>query len=452
MLFADLETVTLRMRTSRQPGLLGKITTAIGSHGAYIGEINSIVLGMEFTVRDIEVFLNKETDTLEKILNDLRILDGTEVIEVRDVALNYHEGGKLDIVPRYIVSKESELRQVYTPGVASVCKLIYDVPSLANRYTCMKNTVAVVTNGTRVLGLGNIGTVASLPVMEGKAALMKQFTGLNAIPILINSSDPNIFVETVKLISSGFGGIHLEDIEAPCCYKIEERLINELDIPVMHDDQHGTATVVLAAAINAAKKAKREMKKLEFGFIGLGAAGSAIARLIMLYTNKPVYGEDLNEEALNRFVSFGGLPGDLDFIMKHSDVIVCSTGKPGLISPCMIKKGQIIFALTNPVPEIDRDEAVSAGASMCFDGSTINNILAYPGIFNGAIRIRAKKIADNMKIAAAEAIASVSTPEELVPSPLNKEVHQAVTKAVIKSAIKDGIAVTDEWKEEIHCS
>jgi malate dehydrogenase (oxaloacetate-decarboxylating) len=327
-----------------------------------------------------------------------------------------------------------DLRHIYTPGVARVTKAIAKDPQLAWQYTGMGRTLGIFTNGTRVLGLGDVGPLASLPVMEGKAALYARFANLSAFPLVVAEKDPQAFVDLVVRLSSSFGAIHLEDIRAPDCYEIEDALIERLEKPVMHDDQHGTATAALAALISVANRTGMDLSKATLGQIGLGAAGSAIAKLALEYGLKEVLVSDVNEVAVKRVQAWGAVPMPMTELVQKADIVIATTGRPGLIDPKLLRPGQIIFALSNPDPEIDPSAALEAGVRFASDGRTINNALAFPGIFRGVLDVRARRIVPQMLIAAAEAIAALGTADELVPSPLSPRVHEAVARAVADKA------------------
>jgi malate dehydrogenase (oxaloacetate-decarboxylating) len=303
--------------------------------------------------------------------------------------------------------------------------------------------VAIVTDGTAVLGLGDIGPLAGMPVMEGKAMLMETLVGLSGVPILLKTKDPQEIIDAVAAISPTFAAIQLEDISAPRCFEIEEKLQAMLDIPVMHDDQHGTAVVCTAATIVASRETGRDMNKAVIGQIGLGAAGNAIANMLMKLTGNQVYGTDLSEEALSRFERSGGKRASLKEIMAECDIVIATTGAPNLIKPEMVRKGQIILALSNPNAEIDPDVALQHGAAFAADGKSVNNVLGFPGIFRGAVDTRAPRITHEMLVAAAETIARMTPHGELVPNPLDKKVHSAVARAVAETAIKQGLARAD---------
>jgi malate dehydrogenase (oxaloacetate-decarboxylating) len=414
----------------------------VGKVGALVGEVKTIHYGSLFTVRDIDI-LYEEDSQFEEFLRLLQEYPDAELLEIRDEVLAAHIGGKLRVVPTQRVETIGDLRKVYTPGVANVVELLRQNPDSAKFYTWAGQTVAVITNGSRVLGLGNVGPLASLPVMEGKAMLMCQFVDLNAVPILIKTRDVQKFVETVMEIESGFAAIHLEDIETPHCFLIEEELRRRLEKPVMHDDQHGTAVAALAALISASKHVRLDPRMLKIGLLGLGAAGSAIGSLLMAYTQKEVYGFDVQEIAVERFRKKGGVPvKNPEELFLRVDVVISTTGVRNLIQPKWIREGHIIMALSNPYPEIDPETAKKHGAIFAVDGRSVNNLLGYPGIFRGAIDTQARGIHPRMLLSAAETIAEYPRGPEagLLPSPLDRKFHWAVAKAVAKAAVECGMA------------
>jgi malate dehydrogenase (oxaloacetate-decarboxylating) len=429
---------TFRCRLEQKPGSLGRLLSAIGDQGGLIGEIRTIHMGGSAVDRDITVY----ADDLKHLDRLIRIVDATpeaRLLEVRDEVLEMHQGGKIAIRSRYDISSLSTLRKVYTPGVAEVSLKIKDDPSLARRYTSIRHLVAIVTDGTAVLGLGDIGPKAAMPVMEGKASLLETLTGLSGMPILLDTKDPDEIVETVVHMAPTFAAIQLEDISAPRCFTIEERIQARVDIPVMHDDQHGTAVVVTATLINAAKATGRDLSGSSIGVIGLGAAGLALAKMLMLRFGKPVAGADIVPDAMDRLKRAGGFPSNLEAIMAGCDVVIATTGVPGLIKKEMVRRGQIILALSNPNPEIDPEEALAEGAAFAADGRTVNNVLGFPGIFRGAVDANVPRITREMLIAAAEAIAAYAKPGEIVPNPLDKALHKAVARAVARAAIAQGL-------------
>jgi len=432
-------TRTVRVRNSHKPGVLARLLTAIADAEGSTGNIDLLTETSQHVVRDITIYAEDEA-RLEVILAAMRANEGTRVVEVRDEVLELHQKGKIAIRSRYPIDSLTTLRRVYTPGVAEVCLKIAKDPSQARLYTSISHMVAIVTDGTAVLGLGDIGPLASMPVMEGKAMLMETLVGLSGVPILLNTKDPDEIVQTVAAIAPTFAAIQLEDISAPRCFDIEERLQSMLDIPVMHDDQHGTAVVCTAALLVATRDTGMDLGKAVIGQIGLGAAGQAIGQMMMRLTGNPVYGADLSSEALERFEKSGGKKSDLKEIMQECDIVVATTGAPNLIKPEMVRKGQIILALSNPNPEIDPEIALERGAAFAADGQSVNNVLGFPGIFRGAVDSYAPRITHEMLVAAARTIAGMTPPGELVPSPLDKKVHLAVARAVAETAMKQGIA------------
>jgi len=432
----------VRVRNSQKKGVLAKLLTAIADAGGNTGSIVLLTETTQHVVRDITITADDEK-TLVAVLAAMETNEGTKVIEVRDEVLELHQKGKIAIRSRYPIESLTTLRRVYTPGVAEVCLRIAKDPSQARLYTSISHMVAIVTDGTAVLGLGDIGAVAGMPVMEGKAMLMETLVGLSGIPILLNTKDTEEIIQAVAAIAPTFAAIQLEDISAPRCFEIEERLQAMLDIPVMHDDQHGTAVVTTAALLTATREAGTDMKKAVIGQIGLGAAGQAIGQMMMRLTGNPVHGADLNPEALSRFERLGGIKSNLKDIMANCNIVVATTGAPNLIKPEMVRKGQIILALSNPNSEIDPEVAMERGAAFAADGKSVNNVLGFPGIFRGAVDANAPRITQEMLVAAAETIASMTPPGELVPSPLDKKVHRAVARAVAETAIKQGIARAD---------
>lgn len=373
--------------------------------------------------------------------------------------------GKIEVISKVPVKDKKDLSLAYTPGVAEPCLAIQKDVNLSYEYTRRWNMVAVITDGTAVLGLGDIGPEAGMPVMEGKCVLFKTFGDVDAFPLCIKSKDVDEIVNTIKLISGSFGGINLEDISAPRCFEIERRLKEVCDIPIFHDDQHGTAVVTLAAMINALKIVKKDIQDISVVVNGSGAAGIAITRLLMSMGLKKVIlcdrkgaiyegREDLNEEKLlmAKISNLEKKKGTLQDVIVGADVFI-GVSAPGMVTKDMVKsmaKDPIIFAMSNPVPEIMPDEAIEAGAKVVGTGRSdfanqINNVLAFPGIFRGALDVRARDINDEMKIAAAKAIASLVSDEELnpeyiLPAAFDPRVGQTVAAAVAEAARKTGVA------------
>ena len=430
---------TLRVVITDQPGFLGKFATAVGAECGSIGDVKLLRSGLTHNVREITLYVESEQH-LERILKAVTSIEGITIESVIDRVQLVHEGGKIAVKSRVELNSLGDVRKIYTPGVASICRQIQQKPELAERFTSISNSVAIVTNGTAILGLGDIGPVAGMPVMEGKAVLFDKLVGISGVPILLNSKDSTQIVETVCHIAPTFGAIKLEDIAAPECFEIEQQLVERLSIPVMHDDQHGTAVVVLASLINATRFTSTKLQNATVGIIGLGAAGTGIAKLLMAYGVKKVLGTDLSQSAKDRHDANGGEATDLAGVVGRSMIVVATTGCPGLIKPEMVQPGQVILALSNPDAEIKPQHALEAGASFAADGKSINNALAFPGIFRGALLARASRINNQMLIAAAESIAAHAEDGELVPGILNLEVHAAVAEAVAQAA-KDSGAV-----------
>jgi malate dehydrogenase (oxaloacetate-decarboxylating) len=433
---------TYRIQIPHRTGQFARVAGAIADGGGLIGDVTTINVGRESSLREITLEIN-DRDQAERIVGMLNALEGVEVVWARDRALLKHEGGKLVIESAHPVRTVQDMRDVYTPGVARACEAIVEDPSLASELTMIGRSVAICTNGTRVLGLGDIGPVASMPVMEGKAVFYHQLASVSAMPILVDARDVDTFVETVVRIAPTFGGIHLEDISAPECFEIEARLIERLPQPVMHDDVHGTAVVTLAAALVACRQAGLELREEVVGQIGLGAAGFGIAALMVDAGAKRVLASDPNPLSHERASAKGIEITDMQTVMDEADVVVATTGVPGLIKPEMVREGQVILAITNPYPEIEPEDALAAGAAFAADGKSVNNVLGYPGIFRGALLSGAKQINPEMKIAAAEVLASLTPEGELVPYALDPTVHLQVSDAVREAAVESGAARLD---------
>ena len=388
-------------------------------------------------------------------------------MDIMEASLKKHEEwqGKIEVISRTRINDKETLSLAYTPGVAKPCLEIEKDPELSYKYTRRSNLVAVITDGSAVLGLGNIGGIAGMPVMEGKCALFKEFADVDAFPLCIKSNDTDEIVRTIELISDSFGGINLEDISAPRCFEIEQRLKEKLDIPVFHDDQHGTAVVVTAALINACKLSGRKIEDLTIVMSGAGAAGIAIAKMLLAMNVKEIImcgsrgiiceGEPQKystHEEMARITNRQHRKGTLADAFKGADVFI-GVSKPGLVTKEMVEsmnKDPFIFAMSNPTPEIMPDEAKAAGAYIIGTGRSdfpnqINNVVAFPGIFKGALKVRATQINEAMKIAAANAIAgcvadSELTPDYILPNAFDRKIADAVCEAVAKAAIDSGVA------------
>lgn len=422
----------LLVESEHKPGSLAKVLAVIGDCGLVVEHMNALRRDQDRTVWEITLEMDEDADT--GVYEKIDALPNARFLGKSDRVFNRHKGGKIQMVARKPVGSLQELRDIYTPGVARVCLAIREKPELAYEYTNLRQTVAIVTNGTAILGLGDIGALAGLPVMEGKAALLWQFAGLSGVPILVDHTDPELIVDTVMGIEQSFGAIQLEDIAGPACFEVEEELKKRLAKPVLHDDQHGTAVVTLAALLSATQRVERELHECVVGQIGLGAAGIGISRLLMAYGARRVLGADLSEAAMQRLESMGGERATLDELMAKADIVVATTGVKGLIRPDMVRKGQMILALSNPDPEIEPRIALQQGAVFAADGKGINNILGFPGLFRGALEAGATRFTDDMLFAAARAISDMAPEDELVPGPLDQNVHDAVAEAVREAA------------------
>jgi len=455
--------LTVRVKLVNRPGSLGRLTTAIGAARGDIGAVDIVSVGPGELVRDITINASS-VEHGEQIVEAMRNVGGIDIINVSDRTFLMHLGGKIEIVSKVPLKTRADLSMAYTPGVARVCEAIHQDHEKVFALTIKRNTVAVVTDGTAVLGLGDIGPAAAMPVMEGKAMLFKEFAGIDAFPICLDTKDPDEIVRTVKAIAPGFGGINLEDISAPRCFEIEERLRNELDIPVFHDDQHGTAVVVLAALINAVKIVRKSMSDVRIVVSGVGAAGMACTKILqaagarhligcdrsgIIYRGRP--GLDAVKQWYAEHTNEAGLRGTLRDALQGADVFL-GLSAPGVITANDIRgmaADPIVFAMANPTPEI-LPEQVGSDVAIFATGRSdypnqINNVLCFPGIFRGTLDARATQINEEMKLAAATAIAAtISTdelhPEYVVPSVFDRRVSETVAHAVAEAAYRTGVA------------
>ena len=420
------------VETVHKPGALASVLQVIADEQLVIEHLQSLRREQGRTLWEITVEIDEQASP--NFYAGIDALPNARMVGKSDRVFNRHKGGKIHMEPSLQITTKQILRDIYTPGVARVCLAIRDDPAKAALYTNRPNTVAVVTNGTAILGLGDIGPVAGLPVMEGKSALFAALVGITAVPILIDSKDPVRIIETVTAIAPSFGAIQIEDIAAPECFQIEAELVRTLPIPVLHDDQHGTAVVALAALLSAMRRVERDLRGAVVGQVGLGAAGLGIARLLRAQGVRRLVGADLREDAMQRLRALGGEPMPLQQVMAEADVIIATTGVRGLIKPEWVRKGQIIFALSNPDSEIEPVIALERGAVFAADGKSINNVSGFPGLFKGALEAGATRFSDGMLMAAAQALARLAGHEDLLPDPLDRAAHQAVTAAVRAAA------------------
>jgi malate dehydrogenase (oxaloacetate-decarboxylating) len=454
----------MRVEIQNRPGMLGKVTSAIGRVGGDIGAVDIAGFGTETIIRDLTVNARDETHEMT-IASAVGRIPGVRVVNVSDRTFLAHLGGKIVVSARSPIKTRNDLSMVYTPGVARVCMAIHEDPQKAHQLTIKKNMVAVITDGSAVLGLGNIGAAAAMPVMEGKAALFKEFGGVDAFPICLDTQDPDEIVRTARAIAPGFGGINLEDISAPRCFGIEERLQQAVDIPVFHDDQHGTAVVVLAALLNALRIVKKRLRDLKIVVSGVGASGVACTRILMAMGARDIVGMDTrgvlyrgrtdNMNPVKAWYAAAtnprNLKGNLLDVIGGADLFLGLSG-PGTCPLRAVKKmakDRIIFAMANPIPEILPEAAAPHVRVMATGRSDypnqINNVLCFPGFFRGLLDARASHVNQPMKIAAAKAIASLVSQRELseeyiIPSVFDTRVAPAVAAAVAKAAYQTGAA------------
>jgi len=456
--------LTVRLEINNQPGMLGKVTSAIGKAGGDIGAIDVVAVGSKTITRDLTFKASDERHG-QQVVERLRALEGVKVVNVSDRTFLMHLGGKIEVKGKVAVKTRDDLSMVYTPGVARVCMAIHHDPEKAYALTIKQNTVAVVTDGSAVLGLGDIGPGGAQPVMEGKALIFKEFAGVDAFPLCLATKDVDEIVTIVRAVSPVFGGINLEDISAPRCFEIEERLQKELDIPVFHDDQHGTAVVVLAALVNALKIVRKRLGEVRIVITGVGASGIATSKLLMRAGARHIIGCDRSgaiykgrAENMNPMKAWfaehtnaGGVRGSAGEALVGADVFI-GLSAPGVIGVKDLKamrRDPIVFAMANPVPEILPEEAGPHVRVMATGRSDypnqINNSCCFPGFFRGMLDVRARRVNDQMKLAAAEALAAIVSKSELseeyiTPTMFDPRVVPAVAEAVAEAAMASGVA------------
>ena len=464
--------LTIRVKIDDAPGMLGVLTGAIGDAGGLVGAVDLVEVDGSQSLRDIVVDASGK-EHWERIIDAIEELDGVEVIDATDRTFLLHVGGKIEQHNKHPLKTRDDLSMTYTPGVARVSLAIADDPDRAFQYTIKRNTVAVVSDGSAVLGLGAIGPAAAMPVMEGKCCLFKEFAGVDAFPICLDTTDTDEIVRAVELIAPAFGGVNLEDISAPRCFEIEERLKEQLDIPVFHDDQHGTAVVVMAALLNAIKLTNRRLGDLKVLIIGLGAAGVAVAKILLEAGVRQIIGadsrgalhvqrEDYLDGSMNPVKRWfaevtnpdcrAGAPAD---VIEGADLLIGVSGARALPAEALSRMNAdaMVFAMANPNPEVVPEEAAPYVRIMATGRSDypnqINNVLCFPGIFRGALDVRATAITEDMKMAAAHAIAAIVEESELredyiIPSVFNREVAPAVAAAVADEARAAGTALAGQ--------
>jgi malate dehydrogenase (oxaloacetate-decarboxylating) len=456
--------IQIRLEIDNVIGQFAQIAMAIGMAGGNLGAVDIVRVERGKIIRDVTVDA-RDADHEKEIARAIRKVGGVRILKIMDRTFSSHEGGKIEIRSKLPIRDRNDLSQVYTPGVARVCMDIYQNPEHTYRYTIKRNTVAIITDGTAVLGLGDIGPDAAMPVMEGKAMIFKEFADIDAFPIALRTKDPEEIIATIKNISTPFGGINLEDISAPRCFDIEMRLRKELPVPVIHDDQHGTAVVVLAALINVGRLFRKDIRKFRVAMAGAGAAGTATAKILLSYGIRDItvsdrfgvvypgrrQGMDPHLRSLAKMTNPRKIRGTISDAMNGADVFI-GVSAPNVIKPDDIRRmarNPVVFALANPDPEIAPEEALPLAKVLATGRSDfpnqINNMLSYPGIFRGLLDVQAKGVNEQVKLAAAEAIAHMVKAEELhedyiIPSPFEKRVVHAVAHAVSEAAAKTGLA------------
>lgn len=455
--------VILRLEYDQDSATFGAIASSISDAGGDIVAMDINRVGPVRTVRDITVHLRSPQD-IGRMVSAVDQLPGVTVINVSDQTFLMHLGGKIEIHPKTPIKNRDDLSRAYTPGVAQICMAIHQDPDRAHTLTIKRNTVAVVSDGSAVLGLGSIGPEAAMPVMEGKAVLFKQLAGVDAFPICLSTQDTEEMIRIIKAIAPAFGGINLEDIAAPRCFELEERLKQELNIPVFHDDQHGTAVVILAALYNAVKVVGKKLEQCRVVVCGLGAAGMACAKILLASGVSDLIGVDrqgalvsgraYSDPLWNWFASQTNprkVEGSLSAALEGADVFIGLSG-PKVLKTEEVKRmaaDPIVFAMANPTPEIMPEEAEPYARVIATGRSDypnqINNVLCFPGMFRGVLDCRASRITESMKLAAAQAIASVIADEErneqyIIPSVFHPQVADKVSQAVIAAAYEAGVA------------
>ncbi len=455
---------TIRVQLSDAPGSFARLAAAIGDAGGSLGAIDLVRVEKDTKVRDVTVTAT-DADHLERLVEAVRALEGVEVEHVSDRTFLMHLGGKIEIRSKVPVKTRDDLSMAYTPGVARICQAVAADRDKAWNLTIKQNTVAVVSDGTAVLGLGDIGPEAAMPVMEGKALLFKEFGGVDAWPLCLDTKDVDEIVTVVRAIAPGFGGINLEDISAPRCFEIERRLRAELDIPVFHDDQHGTAIVVLAALLNALRVVGKSIEEIKVVVTGVGAAGVAVTDILLNAGVRNIVGCDHTgalypgQQGLSEVKAAYAArtnpdreTGSADEVLQGADVYL-GVSAPGAVTREGISRmtdKAIVFAMANPTPEIAPEDLPEGKVAVVATGRSdypnqINNVLAFPGVFRGALDVRASTITEGMKVAAGHAIAAVIGedelgPEYVIPSVFNRDVAPAVAEAVATAAEQDGVA------------
>ena len=420
-----------QVETEHAPGNLASVLNVIADSGLVLEHVSTIRRDQHRTLWELTVEMDEAVHP--ELLRRLNALPSARFVGWSDRVFDRHRGGKIEMRSRVAISTQQILRDISTPGVARVCLAIRNDPEKAFDFTYLGRAVAIVTDGSSIAGLGHIGR-AGMPALEGKAALLASLVGISGIPLLVESASVDQFVEVASAIAPSFGAVLLTDISAPRCFEIEQKLRARSSLPVMHIEQHATAVVILAALLNAMKQTGATLDTLTVGVVGLGSAGSGVARLLHSHGIKQLLGYDLRTEAMGRLAQLHGQRENLERIVARADVLICATGVARLIQAERLRKGQIVFALSTPDPEIDPAAALAAGAAIAADGRSLSNVLCFPGLFDGVLRCRARGFTEPMLVAAAKVLADAAAPGQLLPDPLDITVHERVSQAVQSAA------------------
>ncbi len=418
----------IQVETAHAPGSLASVLSVIAEAGLILEHVSTVRRDQDRTLWELTVEMDEGTRA--GLLEQLNALPSARFMGWSDRIFDRHRGGKIEMRSRVAISTQQILRDISSPGVAQVSRAIQSAPEKAFDFTYIGRTVAIVTDGSAAAGLGHVSLRAELPLLEGKAALLATLVGISGVPVLVESASVDHFVDVVCSIAPSFGAILLEDIGTPRCFEIEQKLRARLSLPVLHGDQHAAAVVTLAALLNATRRVGTTLSALTVGVVGLGTAGSGIARLLHAHGIKQLLGSDLRTEAMGRLAQLHGQRESLEKLLARADVVICATGVQGLIPPERIRKGQIVFALSTPDPEIDPAAALAAGAAVAADAKSINSVLCVPGLFDAVLRARARSFTDPMLLAAANALAAAAGAGQLLPEPLDVTVHERVSQAV----------------------
>lgn len=430
---------TLRIRTRRRIGNLGVVTAVFGDTGVSVGEIITRKIGHNYTVRDFNLFVDDD-EHLASVIEAINNLPESEVVEVIQEVKRLHQGGLIRTESQVNLDSITDFDATFTPGVLEMVRIIDEQPALVDTYTSLPLTVAIVSDGADFPGEGKVSPQAMMPILEGQAALLAKHAGLHSLPLALQVRDEDTFAETLMNISPSCRAMILHAVSATRARRIIQQLNDKLSIPIFHADADAAAICGLASFINACRLVGLDTETVRVGQVGLGTAGGAVARLVMRYLNRPVLGDDVHPGALNRHTFYGGKVASLEDIMNVCDVVIANTGHSGSIPTSMVRRGQVIIALSEPRPDIEPFDALLAGAAYAADGKAVNTAVVFPGLVLGALAVKASQLNDSMRIAAAVTIADLAEDGDLVPSPLLANVHVKVAAAVARAAIHSGVA------------